>query len=51
MKNQKPHVYKNLCKAIMKGSQLKNEANRTKQLENFIKYKKQQNLVVKLKIE
>ena len=46
--NQKPHVDKNLRKAIMKRSQLKNKANRTKQLEHITKYKKQRNLVVKL---
>ena len=44
--NQKPHVDKNFRKAIMK-----NKANRTKQLENITKYKKQQNLVVKLNRE
>ena len=38
--NQKPHVDKNLRKAIMKRSQLKNKAYRTKQLENITKYKK-----------
>ena len=46
--NQKPQVDKNLCKAIMKHSQLKNKENRTKQLQDIIKYKKYQNLVVKL---
>ena len=30
--NQKPHVDKNIRKAIMKRSQLKNKANRTKNL-------------------
>ena len=35
----------------MKRSQLKNKANRTKQLENITKYKKQRNLVVKLNRE
>ena len=49
--NQKSHVDKNLRKAIMKRSQLKNKANRTKQLEDITKYNKQQNLVVKLKTE
>ena len=44
--NQKPHVGKNFRKAIMK-----NKANRTKQLENITKYKKQQNLVVELNRE
>ena len=49
--NQKPHVDKNLRKAIMKRSQLKNKANRTKKLEDFTKYKKQRNLMVKLNRE
>ena len=49
--NQKPRVDKNLCKAIMKCSLLKNKPNRTKQLEDITKYKKQQNLVVKLSRE
>ena len=49
--NQKPHVDKNLRKAIMKRLQLKNKANRTKQLEDITKYKKQRNLVVKLNRE
>ena len=49
--NQKPHVDKNLRKAIMKRSQLKNKANRTKKLEDITKYKKQRNLVVKLNRE
>ena len=39
---------KNFHKAIMKRSKLKNKANRTKQLEDITKYKKQRNLVVKL---
>ena len=38
--NQKPHVDKNLRKAIMKRSQLKNKANRTKKLEDITRYKK-----------
>ena len=33
--NQKPHVDKNLRKAIMKRSQLKNKVNRTKKLEDI----------------
>ena len=49
--NQKPHVDKNLRKAIMKRSKLKNKANRTKQQEDIINYKKQRNLVVKLNRE
>ena len=46
--NQKPHVDKNLRKAIMKRSKLKNKANRTKLQDDIAKYKKQRNLVVKL---
>ena len=46
--NHKPHVDKNLHKAIMKHSKLKNKANRTKLQDDIAKYKKQQNLVVKL---
>ena len=46
--NHKPHVDKNLRKAIMKRSKLKNTANRTKLQEDIAKYKKQRNLVVKL---
>ena len=38
--NQKPHVVKNLRKAIVKRSQLKNEANRTEQLVDITKYNK-----------
>ena len=49
--NQKPHVDKNLRKAIMKRSQLKIKANRPKQLEDTTKYQKQRNLVVKLNRE
>ena len=49
--NHKPHVDKNLCKAIMKGSALKRKASRTKQQEDITKYKKQRNLVVKLNRE
>ena len=43
--NQKPHVDKNLRKAIMKRSKLKNKANRTKLQDDIAKCKKQQNLV------
>ena len=46
--NQKPHVDKNLRKAIMKRSKLKNKANRTKLQDHIAKYKTQRNLVVKL---
>ena len=46
--NQKPHLNKTLRNAIMKRSQLKNKANKTKSIDDLIKYKKQRNLVVKL---
>ena len=46
--NHKPHVGKNLRKAIIKRSKLKNKANRTKLQEDIPKHKKQRNLVVKL---
>ena len=46
--NHKPHVDRNLHKVIMKRSKLKNKANRTKLRDDIAKYKKQQNLVVKL---
>ena len=46
--NHKPHVDKNLRKAIMKCSKLKNKANRTKLQEDIAKYKKQRNLLAKL---
>ena len=46
--NQKPHINKILRSAIMKRSQLKNKANKTKSVDDLIKYKKQCNLVVNL---
>ena len=46
--NHKPHNDKNLRKAIMKLSKLKNKANSTKLQEDIAEYKKQRNLVVKL---
>ena len=49
--NHKPHVDKNLCKAIMKRLILKRKASRTKQQEDITKYEKQWNLVVKLNRE
>ena len=49
--NPKPRIDKNLCKEIIKCSLLKIKANRTKQLEDITKYKKQRNLVVKLSRE
>ena len=47
--NHKPHINKTLRKAIMKRSQLKNKANKTKDPKDILKYKKQRNYVVKLK--
>ena len=41
--NRKPHINKTLRKAIMKRSQLKNKANKTKDLKDILKYKKQRN--------
>ena len=46
--NHKPHVNKELRKAIMKRSQLKNKANRSGLAEDYAKYKRQRNLVTKL---
>ena len=46
--NQKPHVDKNLRKAIIKRSELKSKASRTKRPKDILDYKKQQNLVVRL---
>ena len=46
--NHKPHINKTLRKAIMKRSQLKNKANKTKDPKDILKYKKQSNYVVKL---
>ena len=46
--NHKPHYYKNLKKAIMKRSRLKNKAKRTKAPIDIVNYKKQRNLVVSL---
>ena len=46
--NHKPHINKTLRKAIMKRSQLKNKANKTKDPKDILKYKKQRNYVVKL---
>ena len=39
-RNQKPHVDKNLRKAIMKRSELKSKANRTKRPKDISYYKK-----------
>ena len=41
MHQRKLNVDKNLRKTIMKRLQLKNKANRTKNLEDITKYKKQ----------
>ena len=49
--NHKPHITKQLRKAIMKRSQLKNKANKTKAPDDFASYKKQRNLVVRLNKE
>ena len=49
--NHKPHIDKELRRAIMKRSQLKNKANKTKAYEDIIKYKKQRNYVVRLNKE
>ena len=46
--NHKHQVDKNVYKAIIKRSNLKNKSNRTKLQGEIPKYKKQRNLVVKL---
>ena len=46
--NDKPHINKTLRKAIMKRSQLQNKANKRKDPQDILKYKKQRNYVVKL---
>ena len=46
--NQKPHINKRLCKAIMKRSQLKNKASKTRNATDISNYKKQRNYVVKV---
>ena len=46
--NHKPYINKTLRKAIMKRSQLKNKADKTKDPKDISKYKKQWNYVVKL---
>ena len=46
--NHKPHVNKELRKAIMKRSRLKNIANKTKKDEDFKRFREQRNLVVNL---
>ena len=46
--NQKPHVNETLRKAIMKRSQLKNKANKDRNVTDGSHYRKQRNYVVKL---
>ena len=46
--NQKPHINETLRKAIMKRWQLKNKANKTRNVTDGSHYKKQRNYVVKL---
>ena len=46
--NHKPHVNKELRKAIMKRTRLKNIANETKREEDIKRYREQRNLVVKV---
>ena len=46
--NEKPHMNKNLRRAIMKRSKLKNKANKTKHPLDIMNYKKQRNYVTKL---
>ena len=46
--NEKPHMNKNLRRAIMKRSKLRNKANKTKHSLDIMNYKKQRNYVTKL---
>ena len=46
--NNKPHMNKNLRKAIMKRTRLKNIANETKDQNDLDRYKKQRNRVVQI---
>ena len=46
--NHKPHINKELRKAIMKRSRLKNKANKTKKPIDISNFKKQRNYVVNL---
>ena len=46
--NHKPHIYKELRKAIMKRSRLKNKANKTKKATDISNFKKQRNYVANL---
>ena len=47
-RNEKPHMNKNLRRAIMKRSKLKNKVNKTKHPLDIMNYKKQRNYVTKL---
>ena len=49
--NQKRHVNKKLRSAIMKRSQLKNKANKTRKAVDIFNYKKQRNSMVKINDE
>ena len=49
--NNKPHMNRNLRRAIMKRSTLKRIANKTKREDDIRKYKDQRNFVVKLNIQ
>ena len=46
--NNKPHMSKELKKAIMVRTRLKNKSNQTRTEEDFRKYRRQRNLVVRL---
>ena len=46
--NHKPHINKELHKAIMKRSRLKNKANKTKKPTDIRNFKKQRNYVVNM---
>ena len=46
--NHKPHINKTLRKAIIKRSQHKNNANKTKNSKDISKYEKQRNYKIKL---
>ena len=46
--NQKPHINKTLRKAIIKRSQLKNKANKTRNATDVSNYENQRNYVIKL---
>ena len=46
--NEKPHMKKNLRRAIIKRSKLNNKANKTKNSLDIMNYKKQRNYVTKV---